>query len=74
VLGRAEDRDLIRTFARQLAKSGAKAEQLRATVAKTIAGDRPKRGGIIEALRRSPLVGADLEFRRASGSGRKVSL
>jgi hypothetical protein len=46
----------------------------RATIGRTISGDPPKRGGILEALRRSPLVGADLEFERSRETGRKVDL
>jgi hypothetical protein len=36
--------------------------QIRATVRRTIAGEQPKKGGILSALRRSPLVGADLDL------------
>jgi hypothetical protein len=32
-----------------------------------LAGEQPKTGGILRALRRSPLVGADLNLRRAAG-------
>jgi hypothetical protein len=34
----------------------------------------PKKGGIIEALRRSPLVGSGVEFERYRGPWRKVDL
>jgi len=33
---------------------------------------RPKKGGILAALRRSPLVGADLNLFRSRESGRKA--
>jgi hypothetical protein len=47
---------------------------IRSAIGRTILGDPPKRGGILEALRRSPLVGADLEFERSRETGRKVDL
>jgi hypothetical protein len=39
-----------------------------------ITGELPKKGGILDALRRSPLVGADLDLGRAVTHGRKVDL
>jgi len=43
-------------------------------VCRTIAGVEPKQGGILSALRRSPLVGADLDLRRPRAAARKVDL
>ena len=40
----------------------------------TMAGEPPKKGGILAALRRSPLVGADLKLARSHEAGRKVDL
>ncbi|WP_407181792.1 hypothetical protein [Bradyrhizobium sp. STM 3562] len=37
-------------------------------------GEPPKPGGILTALRRSPLVGADLDLTRSREEGRKVDL
>ena len=74
VLGLDTDRDLIRSLARRLAKQGPEAARLRATVNQTIAGEPPKKGGILAALRRSPLVGADLDLRRPREEGRKVEI
>lgn len=74
VLGRDSDRDLIRSFAKRLAENGPDAERLRATVSQGIAGQPPRKGGILEALRRSPLVGADLIRARPFEPGRKVDL
>jgi hypothetical protein len=59
VLGRAGDRDLIRLLARRLAEDGPEATRIRSTVSRTISGEPPKKGGIVAALRRSPLVGQD---------------
>lgn len=72
VLGRDADRDLIRSLARRLAEDGPEAARLRATVSQSIAGEPPKRGGILAALRRSPLIAADLDLSRPREEGRKV--
>ena len=45
-----------------------------ATVRKGIAGTAPTKGGILEALRRSPLVGNDAVASRPFETGRKVDL
>jgi hypothetical protein len=74
VLGLDADRDLIRSLARRLAEDGPEAMSLRASVSRTIAGEPPKRGGILAALRRSPLVGADLDLSRPREEGRKVEM
>ncbi len=74
VLGLNADRNLIRSLANRLSEDGPDARRIRAAVSRTIAGEPPKKGGILESLRRSPLVGADIEFKRSQGAGRKVSL
>jgi hypothetical protein len=73
VLGRDADRDLLRSLARRLAEDGPEASQLRVAVSQSIAGEPPKTGGILAALRRSPLVGADLDLTRFRAEGRKVN-
>jgi hypothetical protein len=74
VLGRGSDRDLIRSLARRLAEDSAEASRLRAIVSQSVAGEPPKRGGILAALRRSPLVGADLDLSRPREEGRNVDI
>ncbi len=74
VLGLDSDRDLIRSLARRLAKDGPEAVRLRAAVRRTISGEPRKRGGILAALRRSPLVGFDLDLTRSHFEGRKIDL
>ncbi len=74
VLGLAADRDLIRSLARRLAEDGPEACRLRAAVSRTIEGEPPRKGGILAALRRSPLVGADLDLSRPREEGRKVEI
>ncbi len=74
VLGRDADRALIRSLARRLAEDGPEASRLRAAVRQTIAGEPPRKGGVLAALRRSPLVGADLDLTRPREEGRKVRI
>ncbi|MBO9122344.1 MULTISPECIES: hypothetical protein [unclassified Rhizobium] len=74
VLGRDEDRDLIRSLARRLADDTPEASELRATVSRSISGEPPTKGGILAALRRSPLVGADLDLDRPRDEGREVDI
>jgi hypothetical protein len=74
VLGLDTDRDLIRALARRLAEGGPEASRLRAAVSECVAGEPPKKGGILAALRRSPLVGAHLDLSRPRHAGRKIEL
>jgi hypothetical protein len=74
VLGLDADRDLIRSLAKRLAEDDPEAARIRADVSRTIGGGPPKKGGILTALRRSPLVGADLDPARPHEAGRKVDL
>jgi hypothetical protein len=74
VLGRNADRDLIRTLARKLADAGPDAVRIRAALSQTVAEDLPKRGNILAALRRSPLVNTELDLVRTKEAGRKVDL
>lgn len=74
VLGRDADRDLVRTLARRLADDGPQAEELRAAVRRLLDGSPSGKGGIVAALRRSPLVGADLDLRRDRDEGREIDL
>jgi hypothetical protein len=74
VLGLDSDRDLIRSVARQLAEAGPEASQLRSAVTRAVGGEPPRRGGILAALRRSPLVGADIDLTRTRETGRKIEI
>jgi hypothetical protein len=74
VLGLDADRELIRSLARRLAGSGPDSARIRAAVRRTVSGEPPNKGGILSALRRSPLVGADLNLKRVVIAGRKVDL
>jgi len=74
VMALDSDRALIRTLARRLAEEGPEAEQVRSAVKTAVAGEPPKPGNILTALRRSPLAGADLDISRPREEGRKVDL
>jgi hypothetical protein len=74
VLGLEIDRELIRSLAKRLAENDRDAMRIRAAVSRTIAGDPPSKGGILAALRRSPLVGIDLNITRERTPGREVDL
>jgi len=68
------DRDLIRRLARRLIEEGPIARNIRRTVRQAVSGEPPRTGGILTALRRSPLVGADLDLTRPRDKGRMVKL
>lgn len=74
VLGRDGDRDLIRALARRLAEDSPEAAQLRTIVSQSVSGNPPKKGGILAALRRSPLMGTDIEVTRPRDEGRHVDI
>jgi hypothetical protein len=74
VLGRDADRDLLRSLARRLAEDTPQASQLRAAISQTLSDSPPKKGGILAALRRSPLVEADIELFRSHDEGRHVDI
>jgi hypothetical protein len=74
VLGLDQDRELIRSLARRLAANDPDAARIRAELDRSISGEPPGKGGILAALRRSPLVGAELDLGRTKETGRKVEL
>lgn len=72
VVARDADRELIRALARQLAEDGPEAARIREAAAPHGAGYVPGKGGLIEALRRSPLVGSGIVFKRSKDASRRV--
>ena len=74
VLGRITDRELIRSLARRLADRSPEVTQIRTTLRRAILDKPQRKGGILSALRRSPLVGADLEVTRSIADDRKAHL
>jgi hypothetical protein len=74
VHGLEQDKELIRKLASRLARSDAEVAQLREEMAKAVA-ERPLSGRQIwEALRRSPLAGADLNLEREVVPPREIDL
>jgi hypothetical protein len=68
------DCDLIRRLARKLTEAGPNAATIRRVVQQAVAGETRGAGGILAALRRSPLVRADLDLTRMREEGREVDL
>ena len=64
------DRALLRALAHKLAADGPEAQSIRHLLAEAIGGEPPTPGGVLAALLRSPLVGADLDL---PSSGMKVA-
>ncbi len=48
--------------------------RIRAVIVRSLSGEPPQKGGILAALRRSPLVGAELDLERPVTGGRAVEL
>ena len=74
VLGLKGDRELIRAVARRLAEESPQAAEIRSTIRDKVAVKPLKKGGILRALRSSPLVGEELDLTRPAIVGRKVKL
>lgn len=68
------DRELIRSLARHLASDGPEADEARQTVQALVSSKPPTSGGVLDALRRSPLVGTDIDLSRSREDGRGVDL
>lgn len=74
VMGLEADRALIRSLAKLLADDGPEAVRARAALRETLEGEPPKKGGILDALRRSSLIGAGVDLTRRAASPRRVDL
>ncbi len=77
VRGLDADKGLLRELARRLSAGDDAAAALRVEVGRHVgggAGEPPATSGILAALRRSPLVGAGLDFTRAMVEGRDAEL
>jgi hypothetical protein len=73
VLGLNADRELLRSLAKRLAQDDPEAKRIRSEVSRAVSGSS-KKGGILAALRRSPLVGSELKIERPFDAGRKLDL
>jgi hypothetical protein len=74
VRGLATDKELVRKLARRLVANDAQASRLRSEMSTQVADEPPRRGGIWAALRRSPLVGTELNLEREVVPSRDVDL
>ena len=74
VMAPETDRSLTRTLGQRLSEDAPKAAHAQVTAKALAADDSPTRGGIFAALRRSPLVGADLDLSRSRTEGRNIDL
>lgn len=76
VRGLDADRGLIRALARRLAEGGPEASRLREVVSGAVAGGgrASEVGGIVAALRDSPLVGSGIDLTRDGPAPRRLDL
>ncbi len=74
IIGRETDRELIRLFADRLCQDGPGAERLREVTRRELVGKAQERGAILQALRRSPLVGDHAIPQRPLEPGREIDL
>lgn len=74
VLGLKNDRTLIRSLAKHLAKNDGEAQRLRSTVQRGLKKGGPTKGTILMALLRSPLAGSGLDLAREFVPPRDVDL
>ncbi len=75
VKGLIADRPLIRAIAARLAEDNSEeVSNLRTSLFRSISLEPASTGRILSALRRSPLVGADLDIARDDSAGRVIDL
>ena len=74
VRGLAKDKELVRKLAKRLAADDTDTARLRTQMLNQVADEPPRRGGIWAALRRSPLVGANLNLEREVVPPRELDL
>lgn len=74
VLGRDSDKELIRALARKLGQGDEESIHLRGQIERSLQGKEAQTGGVLAALRRSPLVGEELNLQREQVQGRRVEL
>lgn len=75
VKGLIADRPLIRAIAARLAEDHSEdVHKLRTSLRRSISPEPANTGRILSALRRSPLVGADLDIARDNSTGRVIDL
>ena len=74
IMAPERDRDLLRLIAKRLASNDDKAEDLRRAL-RSVAGEKSNTAvSILDALRNSPLCGADVLFSRQHDEARRIDL
>lgn len=74
VRGLSSDKALLRAIAQRLASNDEAGARLRAEITARISPSPDQRGGVLRALRQSPLVDADLDLDRETTAGRDLDL
>lgn len=74
VRGLESDKPLVRQLAARLAASDTDARSLREELISKLGTPPPSRGGVYAALRRSPLVGGELDLNRDVAADRDPGL
>jgi hypothetical protein len=75
VVGLEADRELIRALAIRLTEDDPEAGRIRLEVGRRVSAlPAARKGGVLAALRRSPLVGAEVEMDRPLDRGRLIDL
>lgn len=74
VVGLRSDRELIRSLSKRLAEESPASARIRTEVQRAISEEPSRKGRILDVLRRSPLVGADLNLGRPATGDRKVNV
>jgi hypothetical protein len=74
VLGLSKDRELLRSLAQRLAENSPESAEIRTAMQRRVGTEPASKGRILAALRRSPLVGAELNLARPYIAGRRIEL
>lgn len=72
IMALESDRELIRSLARRLSEEGPTAQRVRTELGNVVTDQQVNSNGILAALRRSPLVDADINLSRPRELGRKI--
>lgn len=74
VMGLESDRVLIRSLAKRLARDDQEAAEIRESLNRSIGSEKGRKGGILAALLRSPLVGSNIDLERVREPDRQIDL
>jgi hypothetical protein len=74
IMALESDRELLRAVARRLCEDSPETNSVRQAIASAVGGPPRQQTSILDALRASPLVGAELVIDRPREDGRRVDL